>query len=159
MKKVNLGDIHEDSWCSPKKKFAGFGKSVSIALGRNETSTSLEENHPFDLEVLRLASGQTPYPYHLHSAQWELYHVVSGKGLVRHDQGTTEIEQGDAFLFRPNEPHQLINHGEVDLVVLVIADNPIGESSYYPDSKKWLVRSPKRRLLRGEPLDYFDGEE
>jgi len=37
--------------------------------------------------------------------------------------------------------------------------DPIGESSYYPDGKKWLVRSPERRLMHGEELDYYDGEE
>ena len=159
MKKINIKNITEDSWTSPKGKFAGFGKSVSIALGRKETSTDLQDRHPFDLEVLRLAPDQTPYPYHSHSAQWELYHVISGKGTMRHKGGTKPIEGGDAFIFPPDEPHQLTNDGDVDLVVLVIADNPIGESSYYPDSKKWLVRSPERRLMRSEPLDYFDGEE
>ena len=45
-----------------------------------------------------------------------------------------------------------------DLLIQVVADNPIGESCHYPDSKKWLVRSPERRLLRLEACDYFDGE-
>jgi len=162
MRKININDIAEDSWTSPKGKFAGFSKSVSIALGRNERSTDLRERHPFDLEIVRLAPGQTPYPYHLHSAQWELYQVLSGSGLVRDKDGTTPIESGDAFLFGPDEPHQLANNGNEDLLVLVIADNPIGESSYYPDSKKWLVRSPKRRILHSdspEGEDYFLGEE
>jgi hypothetical protein len=35
----------------------------------------------------------------------------------------------------------------------------MGESLYYPDSKKWVVHSPERRVLAGEALDYFDGEE
>ena len=35
----------------------------------------------------------------------------------------------------------------------------MGKSGYYPDSKKWMVKSPEGRLLRGEALDYFDGEE
>jgi len=159
VRKINIKEIAEDSWTSPKGKFAGFGKSVSIALGRKESSTDLQQRHPFDLEILRLAPGQTPYPYHLHSAQWELYHVVSGRGVVRHKDGTTPIEAGDAFIFGPDEPHQITNDGAKDLVVYVIADNPIGESSYYPDSKKWLVRSPERKLMRSDPLDYFDGEE
>ena len=159
MRKVNIKDIAEDSWTSPKGKFAGFGKSVSIALGRKDGSTDLRDRHPFDLEILRVAPGQTPYVYHSHSAQWELYHVISGNGIVRHKDGTTPVESGDAFLFAPDEPHQLTNTGEVDLVLLVIADNPIGESGYYPDSKKWLVRSPERKLIRSESLDYFDGEE
>ena len=159
MRKINTKDIEEGSWCSPKSSFAGASKNVSIALGRKEFSTDLAERHPFDLEILRIAPGKTPYPYHLHSAQWELYHVISGNGVVRHQNGKTSIEAGDAFMFGPNEPHQLQNTGSEDMIVYVIADNPIGESSYYPDSKKWLVRSPERRLMRSDPLDYFDGEE
>lgn len=158
MRKINLNEIAEDSWTSPKGKFAAFGKSVSIALGRKE-STDLQDRHPFDLEILRVASGQTPYVYHSHSAQWELYHVMSGNGVVRHKDGTTPIEAGDAFVFKPSEPHQLTNNGDVDLVLLVVADNPIGESGHYPDSKKWIVRSPERTIIRSESLDYFDGEE
>ena len=46
-----------------------------------------------------------------------------------------------------------------DLVLYVIADNPIGESVYYHDSKKWMVRSPERRVFRGEPLEHYEGEE
>ena len=46
-----------------------------------------------------------------------------------------------------------------ELILYVVADNPIGESVHYPDSKKWGVRSPQRRLLRSEALDYYDGEE
>lgn len=159
MRKINLKDVPEDAWVSPKGKFAAFGKSVSVALGRNDTSTNLQDRHPFDLEILRVEPGKTPYVYHSHSAQWEMYHVLSGRGLVRHDGGTTPIESGDAFVFKPGEPHQLTNNGDVDLVVMVIANNPIGESGYYPDSEKYIVRSPRRRLMRGAPLDYFDGEE
>jgi uncharacterized cupin superfamily protein len=159
MRKININQIAEDSWASPKGKFAAFGKSVSIALGRKDTSTDLPDRHPFDLEILRVAPGQTPYVYHSHSAQWELYHVISGNGVARHADGTTPIESGDAFIFKPGEPHQLTNNGDVDLVLLVIADNPIGESGHYPDSNKWIVRSPERTIIRSEQLDYFDGEE
>lgn len=85
--------------------------------------------------------------------------MISGKGSARHEEGTTPIEPGDAFIFPPGKPHQLINDTSEDLIVMVIADNPIGESGYYPDSKKWIVRSPERRILRSEGLDYYDGEE
>jgi hypothetical protein len=44
-------------------------------------------------------------------------------------------------------------------LLYVVADNPMGESCHYPDSGKWAVRSPERRLIRSEPLDYFEGEE
>jgi uncharacterized cupin superfamily protein len=159
MRKVNTNTIAEVSWSSPKEKFAGSGKEISEALGRKPTSTDLMERHPFDVEIIRIPPGKTPYPFHSHSAQWEFYHVISGRGLARDESGNTEIEAGDAFIFGPGEAHQLINDSAEDLIVYVVADNPIGESAHYPDSNKWVVRSPKRRLIRSEPLDYYDGEE
>ena len=166
MRKINTKDIVEVSWTSPKGKFAGAGKEISEALGRKPLSTDLRERHPFDVEMCRIPPGKSAYPYHSHSAQWEFYHVISGQGVVRHKDGTAAIEAGDAFIFEPGEPHQLTNpdseSGE-DLVLYVVADNPIGESCYYPDSQKWLVRSPERRLIRSPDsasgLNYYDGEE
>jgi uncharacterized cupin superfamily protein len=159
MKKINTNDIQEDEWKSPRGTFKGAGRQVSISLGRDPLSTDLMKRHPFDVEILRIPPGEKPYPYHSHSAQWEFYHVISGKGLSRDDDGTTEVVAGDAFIYEPGQAHQLINDGTEDLLVYVIADNPVGESCHYPDSNKWVVRSPERRLMRGEPLDYFDGEE
>ena len=159
MKKVNVQEIKEESWVSPKGTFQGFSKELSVALGRDPLSTDLQKRHPFDVELLRLTPGQRPYPFHSHSAQWEFYHVLSGQGTVRDDAGTTAIVAGDTFLFRPDEAHALCNDGTEDLVICVVADNPVGESCHYPDSRKWLVRSPERRLLRSEPPDYYDGEE
>jgi len=159
MQKVNTNESEEISWVSPKGRFAGAGKEISEALGRKPQSTDLMERHPFDVELVRLAPGQTPYPYHSHSLQWEFYHVISGRGSVRHDSGKTAIVAGDAFLFKPGEAHQLINDSSEDLILYVVADNPLGESTHYPDSNKWAVRSPKHQVLRSEPLDYYDGEE
>ncbi len=89
----------------------------------------------------------------------KFYHVISGSGQVRHAEGIDDIQSGDAFLFKPGEPHQLINNSDAPLVIYVVADNPMGESYYYPDSKKWGAPIPERKVLRGEALDYYDGEE
>lgn len=159
MRKVNLREIEEYSFVSPKKKFQVAGKEVSVALGRDPSSLDLRKRHPFDLELTRIPAGCIPWPYHSHSAQTEFYLVVKGRGQVRHAGGTTPIEEGDAFVFHPGEAHQLINDSDADLIFYTIADNPEGESCNYPDSGKWLVRSPERRLMRSENLDYFDGEE
>jgi mannose-6-phosphate isomerase-like protein (cupin superfamily) len=107
MKKVNLNEIREDQWQSPKGKFAAAFKGVSEALGRKPNSQNLDERHPFDVEICRIAAGKPNFPYHSHSAQWEFYQVLSGRGAVRHAEGTTPIEEGDAFVFRPGEPHQI----------------------------------------------------
>lgn len=159
MLKINTNTLEEISWSSPKGKFVGAGKEVSEALGRDPYSTDLNLRHPFDVEICRIPPGKTPYPYGSHSAQWEFYHVISGTGKVRHQDGMTDIEPGYAFLFKPGEPHQLINDGAQDLILYVVADNPIGESTYFPDSNKWMVQSPERKIIRSGGLDYFDGEE
>jgi hypothetical protein len=80
MQKINTNNIIEITWSSPKGKFVGAGKEVSEDLGRNPQSTDLMDGHPFDVEILRVPPGKTPYPYHSHSAQWEFYHVISGQG-------------------------------------------------------------------------------
>lgn len=159
MHKVNTNDVAELSWASPNGTFSGAGKQISEALGREPASTDVMKRHPFDVEILRVPPGATPCPYHSHSMQWEFYHVISGEGVVRSEDGMTPIAAGDAFVFKPGEPHQLLNDSAADLVLYVVADNPIGESCHYPDSGKWMVRSPERRMIRSEPLDYFDGEE
>jgi uncharacterized cupin superfamily protein len=159
MKIIITNTLAEVSWSSPKGRFAGFGKEVSEALGRDPNSTDLRKRHPFDVEISRIPAGKSVCPFHSHSAQWEFYHVISGRGRVRHEHGQETIGPGDAFLFEPGQPHQLINDGPEDLIVYVVADNPIGESCHYPDSGKWLVRSPERRLLRSAPLEEYEGEE
>ncbi|HEY3860994.1 MAG TPA: cupin domain-containing protein [Verrucomicrobiae bacterium] len=159
MRKINTNKMQDSPWSSPKGKFAGAAKAVSEELGRKPRSLDLNERHPFDVEICRIAPGQTPHPYHSHSAQWEFYHVISGSGSVRHKDGQTPIESGDAFIFKPNEPHQITNDGTQDLILYVVADNPIGEAFYYPDSKKWGVPIPERMCVRSSALDYFDGEE
>jgi uncharacterized cupin superfamily protein len=159
MRKVNANVLAEIARSSPKGKFGGFARQVSEALGRKPLSSDLDERHPFDVEIFRIPPGKAAYPYHSHSAQWEFYYVISGEPVARDETGHHRIEAGDAFIYKPGEPHQLINNSSTDVVLFVIADNPIGESCHYPDSKKWLVRSPDRALIRSEPLDYFDGEE
>jgi len=160
MQKVNTDKIAEVSWSSPRGKFVGAGKEISEELGRKPDSTDLSERHPFDVEICRIPAGKASYPYHSHSAQWEFYHVISGKGVVRHKDGTNVIEAGDAFLFKPGEPHQITNDGTEDLIVYVVADNPVAETYYYPDSNKWSVPIPKRKLIRSDnALGYYDGEE
>jgi uncharacterized cupin superfamily protein len=159
MRKINSKEIDESVWESPKGKYGGGGKHISVALGRDSLSTDIRKRHPFDVEICRIPAGKANCPYHSHSAQWEFYHVLSGAASARHQGGTTRIEAGDSFLFEPGEPHQIINDGAEDLLYLVVADNPIGESAYYPDTGKWLVRSPAIKYIRSQGLDYYEGEE
>lgn len=159
MKIVNTHNMPEEGWESPKGTFKASSRNVSIELGRDPASTDLIKRHPFDVEILRIPAGAMPYPHHSHSAQWEFYHVISGSGEVRDETGWHAITDGDAFIFKPGENHQLRNNSRDDLLIYVVADNPVGEACYYPDSNKWNVPLPQRHCIRSGKIDYFDGEE
>lgn len=156
---VNDRELPENTTFSPKGRYSRSNKDLSIALGRVPSSEDSNLQQPFDVQICRIPPGKARCPYHLHTAQWEFYHVVEGNGSVRHAGGLSKIRKGDAFLFRPEEPHQLINDGEADLVLYIVADNPRGDSCYYPDSGKWIVGSRAEPIVKPVPLDYFDGEE
>ena len=113
MRKINLKDVPEQEKKSPKGKFGRITKNISIALGREPESLDLSKRHPFDLALVRIPKGKTLCPYHAHSAESELYLVVSGRGNVRDKDGITEVGPSDAFLFQPGEAHQLSNAGHV----------------------------------------------
>ena len=161
MQKINVASIPEDERRSPKGKYQRFQKEISVALGRDPKSLDLDKRHPFDLAWERIPPGKSYCPYHSESAQWELYLVVSGRGSVRDASGTNEVAAGEAFLFKPGEAHQLSCAGQEDFVYYVIADNPIGDSCYYPDSGKWAVRKEGEEMVivKGQETDYFDSEE
>ena len=108
------------------------------------------------------AARKTNFPYHAHSAQWELYLIDFGRGECSPQRWEDRFVSGDAFIFGPDEPHQIINSSDEDLIYYVIADNPIGESGYYPDSGKWKVNKSSaadRVVIKGEETHYFDSEE
>jgi uncharacterized cupin superfamily protein len=161
MQKVNVNEIQERKRQSPSGRFGRASKDISIALGRDPESFDLRKRHPFDLALIRIPKGKALCPYHSHSAESELYLVVSGKGGIRDKEGTTMVTAGDAFFFGPGEAHQLSNAGEDDFVYYVIADNPRGDSCYYPDSGKFAVmkEGTSEVIVKGTETDYFDGED
>lgn len=159
MKKIPLHEVRETEWKSPSGKFHTFGRELSIAHGREPKSTDLMKRQPFDVMIARLPAGAIMCPYHFHSQQWEFYIVLTGRAEVRDAGGTTTVEPGDTFLFKPGEAHQIRNPGPEELTFYVIADNPVGEWCHYPDSGKWMAIGSARTVIKGSETHYLDGEE
>ena len=161
MRKINLKDVEWQDRHSPKGKFGRRMKNISVALGREPESLDLAKRWPFDLALVRIPKGKSLCPYHSHAAESELYLVVSGKGSIRDRDGSTIVAAGDAFFFGPGEAHQLTKAGEEDFVYYVIADNPRGDSCFYPDSGKFAAwkEGMNEVIVKGKETDYFDGEE
>lgn len=157
MKKINVGQLKWSPWKSPRGKYAQFGKGISDALGDVRGGWP-KKGHPFNVELVRVPPGKSACPYHLHTNQWEMFVVTSGTGVVRANGKRSKVVAGDAMMHPPGEAHELINTGKDDLVFYIIADNPTTDVFYYPDSKKWGIKSP-RKFFRMQEVDYYESEE
>ncbi len=143
-RKVNVDDLPWEEFASPKKKFRGFSKEVSLALGAKRNTPTGLGGHPFDLELQKISPGATGCPFHFHAAQWELYYVLSGTGAMRTAQGTEALRAGDVIVHPPGDAHQIRNTSATDdLLFYLVADNPPVDYWHYPDSDKWGLRAPR----------------
>ena len=153
-----IDEVPWETWRSPKGKFRGSGRQLSIAIGAKTNASIGLGGHPFDLELGKVAPGESPCVFHSHAAQWECYFFLSGSGTVRTAEGVAPIAAGDVVLHPPGEAHQFSNTGSTDLLYYLVADNPPVDYWHYPDSGKWGLRAP-RKFFRIAELDYWDGEE
>ena len=158
MNKANQEKLDWVELKSPKGKYHIFRRHISLAMGGKKDTGTWGGGHPFDLELTRIPPGATNWPHHAHSAQWELYIILSGCGRVRTPEGWQNIGPGDSFIHPPGEPHQIHNNGTEDLLYYVVADNPQADIGTYPDSGKWFAK-PQRKTFEIVEVNYYKGEE
>jgi uncharacterized cupin superfamily protein len=156
MSKIPIDQVPEQNRQSPKGRFRSLRRDVSAALGGEKGPP-----RPFEVQWVSLPTGASLCPYHVHSAEWEHYLVVSGEGRVRHADGVDTVRAGDHLLFAPGEAHQISNEAAEPLVYYVIANNVEGsDNCYYPDSGKWAMDFRKHGgIFRRVEAEYHDGEE
>ncbi len=155
MLKANISAVPEEESASPSGTFCTIDKPLNEAIGGDPKAMDLTKRWPFAVELTRIPPSAANYPYHSHAVQYEFYLIVSGTATVRHKDGETEATAGDFFMFPPGEPHQMINRSTEDVRYYCVADNPIHDHVYYPDSDKWIVGlEGKRQVIKGKHVDY-----
>ena len=157
-RKLHANSLPWEPWSSPKEKFKGQSKELSLALGAQRNTPAGLGGHPFDLELSKLAPGDCGCPFHSHIAQTELFLILEGTGTVRAGSESFTVHADDVILHPPGEPHKLTNTGKTDLIFLLVADNPPIDIFHYPDSDKWGHRTP-RKFFRVTETDYWADEE
>ena len=142
MPHLTLTDVPWQEQRSPTGKFHSFARNITVALGGPRNIGTWGGGHPFDVQVRRVPPGAAVCPYHSHLAQWEFFVLLSGQATIRTEDGVHAASTGDFWFHPPGVAHQLINRGDVDLEVLIVADSPPLDACYYPDSNKWGLRPP-----------------
>lgn len=158
MNKINISAVPVEETKSPKGKFHASWQDIAKALATNNGGKTQLAGAPFEVELVRVPPRAANFPLHSHTAQWEFYLIVSGRGKMRTPAGTSEISEGDCIMHPPGEAHQIINSGATDLVYYVVADNPPSDNCHYPDSNKWHVKGAGK-TFRLTAANYYDGEE
>ena len=153
MRKINTNELAEETWASPKGKFVGSGKKSPKLWAVSPIPLIPTKGIPLMSRFAAFCQATAHTPITCTARNGSSITSLPARESCRHQDGRTAIETGDVFIFKPGEAHQIFNDSSQDLILYVVADNPIGESTYYPDSKKWGVRSPERRLLRSEALE------
>lgn len=122
--KIHVDEMPEQTqrWSWSGTDYERFRRHVSVALGNAPQS-----RHPFDVELTRVAPGRAPCPVHEHSATWEFFIVVAGRGEVHRDGQTHAVGPGDCFLQPPGTRHRVRNASDTeDLLFYVIANEVDG---------------------------------
>lgn len=152
---VDLDEVPVEEHQSPGGRYHLLRRNISLALGGIKDVGEWGGGHPFDVEEVTLMPGARNYPTHYHTAQWEMYIILSGAAVLRHAQGDSPVGPGTSFMCQPGEPHMLRNTGEEPLSYLVIASNPPSDLCHYPESGKWHAKPPGRTFEMRE-TDYFE---
>jgi uncharacterized cupin superfamily protein len=158
MNKINLARVPIESSRSPKGRFRRSRQDISRALTGVNGLGKNGLKQPFEVELVRVPAGAVNWPYHSHSAQWELYLIIAGRGRVRTPDGVAEVREGDCLLHPPGESHQMTNTGASDLVYYVIADDPPSDVCHYPDTNTWSLPGHSQPV-KVETCSHYDGEE
>ena len=89
-----------------------------------------------------LKAGQMITPPHLHSAEEEIFHVLSGSATLWQDGSTCTVAAGDTIVHPPaTAPHTLIGGGD-GLEVLIFGTRLIPEHGVLPRTNvAWLTHT------------------
>ena len=114
--------------------------------------------------VYELPPGQSICPYHYEYSEEEWVLVVAGRPSLRTPEGTEQLEPFDVAFFPrgPAGAHQILNHTEDAVRVLMWSTVVTPAATAYPDSDKVAVwtgdKAENLIVRRSSAVDYYDGE-
>jgi uncharacterized cupin superfamily protein len=123
-----------------------------------------EDKNLCNVSIYEIPPGKSNYPYHYHTANEEIFYIISGKGLLRTPEGERTVSPGDVALFPPSDKgaHKLTNISETEtLVYLDVDTNRFPEVVFYPDSDKIGIKAGgemKNLFMYDTDVDYYAGE-
>ncbi|MGH7887465.1 MAG: cupin domain-containing protein [Candidatus Binatia bacterium] len=158
---INLSEMAWDKIDGPEGGlFGGQRKRVGMKIGAQKLGYSF----------FKVAPGKTSFPYHTHTGNEEMMHIIAGAATLRFGGAELQVTAGDVIACPPGAdfPHQLINTGAMDLTYLVVSTMEYPDISQYPDSNKigayastagGPAQGFRALYVRDKNVNYYDGED
>jgi quercetin dioxygenase-like cupin family protein len=93
----------------------GQGVQVRQVISRQDGADN------FFMRVFDVDADAKGPPLHSHPYEHEMY-IISGRGVLAGENGTTPFKAGDVIFIPPGEQHQLIQEGNLRFICLIPAD-------------------------------------
>lgn len=97
--------------------------------------------------------GKAGYPYHYHTANTEVFYIISGSGIIETPDGDKSISVGDVIVCPPNAKgaHKIINTSETEMLTYLDCD-----TANSPDVVFYPATDKVGMLIQGESSMFFD---
>ncbi|MCL2702813.1 MAG: cupin domain-containing protein [Defluviitaleaceae bacterium] len=163
IKNVRNAECHWDA--NLNKQFDPDGEHKhSFEFQRSNVSSPFSQKWG-KLEVCfyTIQPGKANYPYHYHTANEEVFYIISGEGMLKTPEGERTVSEGDAIVMPAHEngAHMLINISDAPLVYLEIKTANAPDVSILPESEKIMVFAGKifaKAFRVNSATNYLDGE-
>lgn len=121
MSKINLNDIEGMRFPT--------GRHTRVLIGAD--SPVQAEN--FTMGYVKI-DPQGSVPKHEHH-QEEVYYIVDGSGTIELGDDISEVTAGTAVYIPSNTPHELVNTGSVEMVMMFVY-SPAGVVDHWDEERK-----------------------
>ena len=149
--RINLDELYPERFCEGGGRYEGVWEEIGLLIGARKLG----------YQITTLPPGKRLCPFHVEDMEEEMFIVWEGEVVVRTLRGEYVCRAGDVIAFPVGDigAHQVINKSDKPCRVFMLGLEDPNSVAYYPDSKKVLIASRRRLILRTEPaLDYYDGE-
>ncbi|MBI3714849.1 MAG: cupin domain-containing protein [Betaproteobacteria bacterium] len=150
---INIDELTLDKF-EQGEKYKSDCVRVGPLVGAKDLGFSYDEVPP----------GKTGCPFHTHSAEEEMFFILSGTGTLRYGSDRRKIRAGD-FICCPTggteTAHQIINDSDAVLKYISVSTKSPAEVCEYPDSGKigaFGVGGLRHLTETGAAVDYWKGE-
>lgn len=148
---LHRAELHRDDGDPPGYRSAWA--SVAGPIGARRLAGNLIEIDPHAAAA----------PYHWEAACEEWLLVLDGAPTLRMPDGPRQLRAGDMMCFSagPDGAHQVFNHTDAPVRILMLSDTAVPNVFVYPDSDKVMLDTEHEAGLmfrRRDAVDYWEGE-